>query len=353
MGSKRPACTAETDGTSEAQADNVVGGASGSCASGARCRRPMCEGCGRPLVACLCSALPDTPLPLPAGLAGVLLLRHPKERCQKHQSAWILERCLAGVKQHTTRRLPPGSRAARQGGPDRACPALAPKPGLEGIYEDPASYLLIFPAVGAKPLSEVLNDSVRYLVFVDATWRFAREMVAASEPLSTLQCAVLTPPPGIRPVFVVRKPALLGGASAGTAEADVDGSPRQQEQHDDARWGFSTAEAVALAVDAVRTQRAGSGSIPDASEAWRVVARAVGTYAQIQLSHTAAPRHCPDRPGYIPRLYEGHAARAAAAVAAATGAAAAPVASAEAAATDGAIGNGAEGARHGCQNEHH
>merc|ERR1719264_1367634 len=67
-------------------------------------RRAVCAGCGRPKSVCLCAAFPA--LQLPADLRSVLLLRHPKERRQKHQSAWLLERCLAGVRRYEARRLP-------------------------------------------------------------------------------------------------------------------------------------------------------------------------------------------------------------------------------------------------------
>merc|ERR1719464_443329 len=96
-------------------------------------RRAVCVGCGRPKSVCLCAAFPAAPLQLPADLRSVLLLRHPKERRQKHQSAWIRERCVAGVRQHVTRKLP-------------TCPPA----GLEFLYDQPQSCLLVFPAAGAK-----------------------------------------------------------------------------------------------------------------------------------------------------------------------------------------------------------
>ncbi len=35
-----------------------------------------------------------------------LMWKNIQERRQKHQSAWILERCISGVRQHVSRRLP-------------------------------------------------------------------------------------------------------------------------------------------------------------------------------------------------------------------------------------------------------
>lgn len=113
-------------------------------------RRPMCAKCTRPQSVCICSStslplgvldvsgLPSAPLGLPTGLESVLLLRHPKERRQKHQSAWILARCLSGVRQHVARRLP----AVGQQAPT----------GLEHVYEEPKSCLLVIPGMDAKPL---------------------------------------------------------------------------------------------------------------------------------------------------------------------------------------------------------
>lgn len=241
-------------------------------------RRAVCSGCGRPESVCLCAAFPSAPLPLPVTLKSVLLLRHPKERRQKHQSAWILERCVTGVRQHPARKLPP-----------------EPPSGLEFIYERPASCVLVFPSAGAKPLHEVLDAGVQHLIFIDATWRFAKEMVAASEPLAAVRCAVLTPPPSTRPVFVVRKPLRLPPSGNAAPEAGEDGA-------DDERWGFSTAEAVGLALD--EAQRVLSDAVPPHSY-YPAVASALGAYARKQLERTTAPRARPERPGFIPGLYEG------------------------------------------------
>lgn len=263
-------------------------------------RRAVCSGCSRPASVCLCSAFPQQPVPLPADLRTVLLLRHPKERRQKHQSAWLLERCLAGVRRYEARRLPD-----------------SPPAGLEFLYDEPQSCLLVFPAAGAKPLRDVLDADVRHLVFVDATWRFAKEMVTASGPLASLRCVILTPPAGTRPAFVVRKPLLLGplcNAAAGQCAEETGGIPHEhvpgvgtadgEEEH----WGFCTAEAVALAVDEVQRLRdVGHGpgdSALAAQELWPVVERALSAYSQKQLERTTAPRARTDRPGYIPRLYE-------------------------------------------------
>ncbi|CAJ1448430.1 unnamed protein product [Effrenium voratum] len=227
--------------------------------------RAMCDGCNRPASACICASLPSAPLPLPEGLDSILLLRHPKERRQKHQSAWILERCLSGVRQYACRRLP-----------------VEPVAGLEHIWQQPASCLLVFPGPNARPLQEVLDSKVRHLIFMDATWRYAREMAASrdEDPLGAIRQVELTPPPNTRPVFVVRKPLRLA------------------EEAEEERWGYSTAEAAALAVDEVSSLRGGE------RKAWDVVATALRAYAQIQLERTVAPRMRTERPGFIPELYE-------------------------------------------------
>ncbi|CAE7211075.1 Dtwd2 [Symbiodinium sp. CCMP2456] len=258
-----------------------------------RAGRPMCAGCGRPVRACICASLPSEPLALPSGLESVLLLRHPKERRQKHQSAWILERCVRGVRQHVTRRLP----------------SEVPI-GLEHLYREPESCLLVFPGPGARPLKEVLDAKVRHLILVDATWRFAREMAAVSEsgdPLSRIQRVELTPPSGTRPVFVVRKPLLLGNTRELEATDGHDFVASEDE-----RWGFSTAEAAALALDEISERRGAThagchlqGMLPAGmADPAKTVAAALGAYAQIQLDHTAKPRMRTDRPGFIPKLYE-------------------------------------------------
>lgn len=250
-----------------------------------RSRRPMCAKCTRPQRACICSSLPSSPIRLPSGLESILLLRHPKERRQKHQSAWILERCVSGVRQHVSRRLP------------RALQSKSIPSGLEHIYEQPQSCLLVFPGAGARPLRDVLDPGVKHLILVDATWRFAREMAAAvpekDDPLGRIRRVELSPPPETRPVFVVRKPMLLA---------------REEEEE---QWGFSTAEAAALAIDEVAQLRRTPKEDADAESgsertAWNVVTRALKAYAQIQLQHTEAPRMRSERPGFIPKLYDGH-----------------------------------------------
>merc|ERR1712039_695966 len=134
-------------------------------------------------------------------------------------------------------------------------------------------------------------------------------MGAASEQLTLLRCAVLTPPAGIKPVFVVRKPLLLSSESATADNADRSDGAKDDEQ----RWGYSTAEAVALAVDEVQRLRTNSvvESSPAPQNAWPVIAEAVGAYARKQLERTVAPRARPERPGYIPRLYEASVSSAA------------------------------------------
>lgn len=74
---------------------------------------------------------------------------------------------------------------------------------------------------------------------------------------------------------------------------------------EDERWGFSTAEAAALALDEISELRTPDATSKECSRlAWRTVAAALGAYAQIQLDHTAKPRMRTDRPGFIPKLYE-------------------------------------------------
>lgn len=283
----------------------------------ARSGREICSGCSRPSSACICSSLPDQPLPLPLGLESILLLRHPKERRQKHQSAWILERCISSVRQYVARRLPPLKEAAV----DSCIESTASLPaGLDFIYEHPETCLLVFPGVGSRPLHEVWDENVKHLVFIDATWRFAREMAsvgapaqASLDPLSRIRRVELTPPAGLRPVFVVRKPMKLESSPNAVATTKTTSGSEAGETEDDARWGFSTAEAVALAVDEVATLRTtGTESsfreLDDSTrvcQAWNVVSKALGAYARIQLERTVVPRIRVDRPGFIPKLYEG------------------------------------------------
>lgn len=261
--------------------------------------REFCSACGRPASVCLCALLPSQPVPSPC---EVVLFQHPKERRQKNRSGWIAERCIARVSTVTGRRL-----AERD-----AAPAA-----LQRLWDEPEACAVVFPSDDCKPLREVSKD-VKLLLFLDATWRFAQEMLRSSPALAAIVKVELQPPQGACPQFVVRKPVKFSAPvpsdpaviSRGDGDRDGDGDgalasadcPPGAEE----KWGFCTAEAVALAVDAVNAAREGRGhnTLEATGPAWDIVGAVVRGHVELQLSRTREVRHRPERPGYLPGLYE-------------------------------------------------
>lgn len=276
-------------------------------------RRAMCTSCDRPQSVCLCPLFPGEPLPNPV---EVVLLQHPKERRQKNRSGWIAERCVQGVRTVVGRRL-------------LADEAQAAVPALRRVWERPAACAVVFPCAEAKPLSEVA-PGVELLIFLDATWRFAQEMLQGSTALAKVQKVEIHPPMGATPQFLVRKPVVLPGPNKATEAPDSAGGDdavgdlADVEPGAPPRWGFCTAEAVALAVDAVAAARqtqtvaeaaadSPKGAAAGVSEtlpgpAWEAVGAVIRGHVEQQLSRSRAVRHRTDRPGYIPGLYSSYSA---------------------------------------------
>mmetsp|Transcript_21419 Transcript_21419/g.47491 ORF Transcript_21419/g.47491 Transcript_21419/m.47491 type:complete len:287 (-) Transcript_21419:261-1121(-) len=223
--------------------------------------RAMCRSCDRPASVCLCSCLPTEPLRCPC---EVVLLQHPKERRQKNRSAWIAERCIDGLQCVVGRRLVERSAAP---------------PSLHPLWDAPEACAVVYPCGDARPLEEIAGH-VKLLLFIDATWRFAQEMLVSSPVLLPVTKVELRPMPGVKPQFLVRKPLQLSAGQAapgpgrssiaaerlaGKAAAAADDAPRCAGGSSDegltepcapVKWGFCTAEAVAIAVDVVCAARA-------------------------------------------------------------------------------------------------
>jgi len=216
-----------------------------------------------------------------------VLLQHPQERRQKHQSDLFLLRTLSDVSVVVGRRLgapaaepgeaggagllrlpvdrssrsilrqkgvvrrslegePPGELPSCTGAaaPDETCQGSAEE---ERVELDLSRAVLLWPAddaiqdlrnlwePGASPSSSP-TPRLRFdtIVALDATWQYAREMSRGCAALASLQKVQLTGQTGRdlpRPGFLVRKPERLPG--------DVQ--------------GYCTAEAVALFLDQVES----------------------------------------------------------------------------------------------------
>ncbi|KAG0475752.1 hypothetical protein HPP92_015438 [Vanilla planifolia] len=142
-----------------------------------RQRRSKCwEGCGRPVATCICPLLPPSPIPTST---HVVVLHHPQElRTNKIATLPALCRCLERCSLLCGRRLHPG-----------ASPLLD---SLSAFPSPSSPVLFLFPTIGPSESAIDLKRWVSHtpyasraepvLIVFDATWRYAREMVAASLP---------------------------------------------------------------------------------------------------------------------------------------------------------------------------
>ena len=147
-----------------------------------RQRRVSCARCQRPLLVCLCSALPDPP-----GLASrtaVTILRHPKEAKRKVvTTAPLVELCLHNCRIVTGTELQLGG---------DACVVAA---------NEGRRWLLLYPGDGAVPADELDNSVPSTLFVLDGTWKQARN---ATQPLSRCHSETLFLWRGFCDLFVLR-----------------------------------------------------------------------------------------------------------------------------------------------------
>lgn len=295
-------------------------------------KRQMCDNCRRPVRTCLCSTFPDPRLRPPV---RVVILQHPQEKKQKSQTAWILPHCFEDVHTVVCRKLPApsgtGNVITLQPTSD-TCAAGSTSESL-GLNLDECS--LLFPEdntkttthhrTGAQTSNEeprpagksadvcapVVSGRRHTLLVVDATWKYAAEMVKNCSVLRSLPRVALEKTNDLpKPVFVVRKPFEL----------------------DDGNVGFSTSEAVAHWLDECEknnereknTEAVGPPLLPgDTSTPVRrefdkatpvrrffeAIQKPLEAYVRLQMEcMSAAGRsvtHRPDRPGYDPELWNG------------------------------------------------
>lgn len=247
--------------------------------------RPFCHLCERPQKVCLCSALPETFSELRVPVLPVLLLQHPLERKETHQSAPFLLRTLRNINIIHGRRLvnSPSSleddiRIAQSSNvlAQRrfSCEISADTSEKKLSNLDPSRLLLLWPGENSMEAKDVNPEDFDYIVAIDATWKYAAEMVKNCNTLSQLQKVQLGKScSGFpKPQFLVRKPEKIGEVQ-----------------------GFSTAEAVALLLD----------QLAEKKEIYEAVMRPLQRYVELQMSFTNVVRHRSDRKGYIePALFD-------------------------------------------------
>ncbi|KAF4731519.1 DTW domain-containing protein 2, partial [Perkinsus olseni] len=221
-------------------------------------RRVICSGCDRPESVCICSSFPTEPLPLPAGIDSVIVLMHPSERKRKNRTVdLVATKCLAGVKVVVGRRV--------------LAETLGSDSPLQVVLKSPEECALIYPADDAETVYTQHGGEVkiRHLIFLDATWKYAKEMYKSSPPLVALKHKWVLKPEK-EGAFVIRKEPL---ANAGL---------------------LSTAEAIAFALDAVSTDQSRQPAVR------KVLTR----FSEIQLSLTEHVIHRRDKKNYVENLYD-------------------------------------------------
>ena len=118
--------------------------------------RRFCERCEQPLAVCLCNSLPETPIVLKN---HVYVLQHPHEPRRKNRSLPIVRLILdpnsLTIKQY--RRLPEHE--------------FRTDNGVYWLLVPGEDSISLSAAMAEKPIEQTVT-----LLFLDATWRFAREM---------------------------------------------------------------------------------------------------------------------------------------------------------------------------------
>lgn len=142
-------------------------------------RRPFCDRCLRPKVACFCAELK----PFDPGF-DLVILQHPKERRKSTASARMAHLAISTstLVQGVDCDAHPEVRA-RLEDPSRLCVVLYP--GREAVALDSPE--------GLGRLRKVVGG-LRLTVFViDGTWSTARTLLAKSPAVAALQCVAFTP----------------------------------------------------------------------------------------------------------------------------------------------------------------
>ncbi len=131
--------------------------------------RAYCDGCERPPLVCICSALVTV-----APRTKVVVLQHPRESDNPIGTAWMVERCLS---------------ARRIVGVE-----LENDPELVAALGDPAApAILLAPGPSAIDLATSPPTGPVTLVVVDGTWAHARKLLRVNPSLGRLPRYAFTP----------------------------------------------------------------------------------------------------------------------------------------------------------------
>jgi len=135
-------------------------------------QRSICAGCNRPTpTSCFCVALPAQRIHLER--SHCLVLQHPHEARRKNRSLPFVQHCLDSdsLTVHVRKRLSKNT--------DQTVKDLLYRPPEEA--NERSNVWLVYPGEEAVSLTEALeqrrDDNSRItLVFLDATWKYAKEM---------------------------------------------------------------------------------------------------------------------------------------------------------------------------------
>ncbi|WP_431101411.1 tRNA-uridine aminocarboxypropyltransferase [Roseateles noduli] len=139
-------------------------------------RRPLCEGCGRPLVACWCACVHHVD-----NRSALLILQDPGEVGQAKGTAALLARCLSRVELRVGERFEP---------PRSIDGLVLLYPPTHG-HEPPGSPM-------QRTASMAKDVATTTLVALDGTWRRSRRLLALNPWLQTLPRLALEAPPPSR-----------------------------------------------------------------------------------------------------------------------------------------------------------
>jgi DTW domain-containing protein YfiP len=146
--------------------------------------RIVCHQCDRLVQICICAALPRTRIRLHR--THCFILQHSHELRHKNRSVPIVELCIdpESITVHPGKILPTGADDTKN-------------KHFKSLFQDENPAWLIYPSNDSISLTRAiqkLNDSelqhndhqdiqVVTLIFIDATWRFAKEMIRKNEDL--------------------------------------------------------------------------------------------------------------------------------------------------------------------------
>ncbi len=199
-------------------ANTTAGGATTTQAGTKKRKRKLCTRCDRPLATCICSALPQRPI-ISLQNCRIVVLQHPHEKRRKNRSLPIVELCFSSSTKNENHDSEESLLTS-----DFHC-IVARRLGdqinsmLMNMIQNPNDHLFLFyPSDDAIPLQTALeriknqekdqhdakskdqnknNNNNNYqeshakikkitLLFIDATWKYAKEMIQSCLENNTL-----------------------------------------------------------------------------------------------------------------------------------------------------------------------